>query len=102
MTTVPNFSASFVRWKARAAAPRTAAEWAALATRGHRLSYMPLCTPRRYRVWGGSNNTFTIRNSTFVNNTAKYQGGAIAMPAGGSGTIAACDAITADVCRPVP
>jgi hypothetical protein len=41
-----------------------------------------------YRVWGGSNNTFTIRSSAFVNNTATYQGGAITVPGGGSGTVA--------------
>jgi predicted outer membrane repeat protein len=40
-----------------------------------------------YRVWGGSNNTFAIRSSTFANNSAEYQGGAIAVPGGGSGTI---------------
>ena len=58
------FSDKFIKMRSRTRARHSspyappdephAAEWAALATRGHRLSYMPLCTPRRYRVWGDS------------------------------------------------
>jgi hypothetical protein len=39
-----------------------------------------------YRRWTNS-NTFVIRDSYFVNNTADYQGGAITLRDGGSGTI---------------
>jgi hypothetical protein len=39
-----------------------------------------------YRHWQGS-NTFAVRDSVFVGNAAHYQGGAIAAPGGGSGTI---------------
>jgi hypothetical protein len=40
-----------------------------------------------FRRWGGSNNTFVISTSNFTGNNATYQGGAIAVPDGGSGTI---------------
>ena len=58
------FSDKFIRMRSRTRARHSspyappdephAAEWAALATHGQRLSYMPLCAPRRYRVWGDS------------------------------------------------
>ena len=58
------FSDKFIRMRSRTRAQHSspyappdephASEWAALATRGHRLGYMPLCAPRRYRVWGDS------------------------------------------------
>jgi hypothetical protein len=46
----------------------------------------PMGIEKLYRRWTNS-NTFIIRDSSFNNNTAYFQGGAIALRDGGSGTI---------------